>query len=106
MMDFLELITDSVNLFDIFVLIVLVYNVIQCFVKGFSLSLILFMKWVLTTIITIILDPKFQPVVSQYIESDFINNIGLGIAIFILTIFITILIGKTLRKKVTWTGVV
>jgi len=59
----------------------------------------------LTTIITIILVPKFQPVVSQYIESDFINNIGLGIAIFILTLFITILIGKTLSRTVTWTGV-
>ena len=69
------------------------------------MSLILFMKWVLTTIITIILVPKFQPVVSQYIESDFINNIGLGIAIFILTLFITILIGKTLSRTVTWTGV-
>ena len=60
MMDFLEHITDSVNLFDIFVLIVLMYNVIQCFVKGFSLSLILFMKWVLTTIITIILSSKIS----------------------------------------------
>ena len=104
-MDFLEHITDSVNLFDIFVLIVLMYNVIQCFVKGFSLSLILFMKWVLTTIITIILVPKFQPVVSQYIESEFINNVGLGIAIFIITLFLIIVIGKTMSKAVTWTGV-
>ena len=32
---------------------------------------------------TIILVPKFQPTVSEYIESEFINNIGLGIAIFI-----------------------
>ena len=49
--------------------------------------------------------PKFQPVVSNYIESEFINNFGLGIAIFIFTLFITILIGKTLSKAVTWTGV-
>ena len=40
--------------------------------KGFSLSLISFMKWVLTTIITIILVPKLQPIVSDYIESDFL----------------------------------
>ena len=105
MTDFFKDIADSVNLFDIFVLIVLMYNIIQCFVKGFSLSLILFMKWVLTTIITIILVPKFQPVVSQYIESDFINNVGLGIAIFIFTLFIIILVGKTLSRAVTWTGV-
>tara|TARA_B100001939_G_C16864070_1_gene583215 strand:- start:449 stop:901 length:453 start_codon:yes stop_codon:yes gene_type:complete len=73
--------------------------------KGFSLSLISFMKWVLTTIITIILVPKLQPIVSDYIESDFINSIGLGVAIFIFTLFIIILIGKSLGKAVTWTGV-
>jgi membrane protein required for colicin V production len=63
------------------------------------------MKWVLSTIITIILVPKLQPVVSEYIQSEFINNLGLGIAIFIITLFVTILIGKTLSKAVTWTGV-
>ena len=88
-----------------FFLIILIYCVIQCFLKGFSLSLISFMKWILSTIITIILVPKFQPIVSEYIQSEFINNVGLGIAIFIFTLFITILIGKTLSKAVTWTGV-
>ena len=53
------------------------------------------MKWVFHNV-TIILVPKFQPVVSDYIESEFINNIGLGIGIFILTLFFTILIGKLL----------
>ena len=102
---FLEDLTNFINLFDIFFLIVLIYNIIQCFVKGFSLSLISFMKWVLSTIITIILVPKLQPIVSEYVQSEFINNMGLGIAIFILTLFIIILIGKTLSKAVTWTGV-
>ena len=102
---FLEDLTNFINLFDIFFLIVLIYNIIQCFVKGFSLSLISFMKWVLSTIITIILVPKLQPIVSEYVQSEFINNMGLGIAIFILTLFIIILIGKTLSKVVTWTGV-
>ena len=86
--------TNFINLFDIFFLIVLIYNIVQCFVKGFSLSLISFMKWVLSTIITIILVPKLQPIVSEYVQSEFINNMGLGIAIFILTLFIIILIGK------------
>ena len=63
------------------------------------------MKWVISTIITIILVPRFQPTVSEYIESEFINSVGLGVAIFSITLFITILIGKTLSKAVTWTGV-
>ena len=101
----LESFYNSINLFDIFFLVILIYCIIQCFLKGFSLSLISFMKWVLSTIVTIILVPKFQPLISEYIESQFINNFGLGIAIFIFTLFITILIGKTLSKAVTWTGV-
>ena len=63
------------------------------------------MKWVVSTVVTIILVPKLQPTISEYIQSDFINSFGLGIAIFIFTLFITIVIGKTLSKAVTWTGV-
>ncbi len=96
---------SNINLFDIFVIIILIYNIFQCFFKGFSLSLISFSKWVLSTIITIILVPKLQPFTKDYIQSEFVNNVGLGITIFILTLFITIIIGKTLSKAVTWTGV-
>jgi len=103
--DFLVDSIKNINLLDFFFLIILVYSVIQCFLKGFSLSLISFMKWVLSTVVTIILVPKFQPLVAEYIESQFINNVGLGALIFIFTLFITILIGKTLSKVVTWTGV-
>ena len=102
--NFLEFIS-SINLFDVFVSLIFIYCIIQCFLKGFSLSLISFMKWVLSTIVTIILVPKLQPTVSEYIESEFINNVGLGIAVFIFTLFLTIVIGKTLSKAVTWTGV-
>ena len=105
MTDLLYNFFDNINLIDVFFLIVVTYNVIQCFLKGFSLSLISFMKWVLSTVVTIILVPKLQPIVSEYIQSEFINSLGLGIAIFIFTLFLTILIGKTLSKAVTWTGV-
>ena len=105
MINFFEQTIKSINLFDIFFLIVLFYFVLQCFIKGFSLSLISFMKWILSTIVTIILVPKFQPIVSEYIQSEFINNVGLGVSIFIFTLFTTILIGKTLSRAVTWTGV-
>ena len=105
MIEELQELVSSVNFFDISVFIIVIYNVVQCFYKGFTLSLISFSKWILSTIVTIILVPKLQPIVSEYIQSEFINNLGLGIGIFIITLFITILVGKTLSKAVTWTGV-
>ena len=104
MKDFLDILSN-INIFDVIFLILMIYFIIQCFLKGFSLSLISFMKWIISTVVTIILVPKFQPIISEYIESEFINSIGLGASIFVFTLFIIILIGKSLSRAVTWTGV-
>ena len=96
---------DSVNWFDSVIGVIMFYSIIQCYVKGFSLSLISFMKWILSTVITIILVPKLRPWVSDYIESEFINNVGIGIVVFIFTLFLIIVIGRGLSRAVTWTGV-
>ena len=101
----LENFFDYLNFFDIFVILVFIYCVIQCFLKGFTLSLISFMKWVFSTIVTIILVPKLQPTIVEYVDSPFINSVGLGIGIFILTLFVSILIGRMLGRIVKWTGV-
>ena len=98
-------ILSNINIFDIIFLILMIYFIIQCFLKGFSLSFISFMKWVFALVITIVLVPKLQPWVNDYIESEFINNFGIGIVVFIITIFLTILAGKSLSRVVTWTGV-
>ena len=105
MTDFFKSVIENINLFDLSIILIFFYNILQCSTKGFSLSVISFMKWVLSTIITIILVPKLQPYVSDYIQSEFVNNIGLGVLIFIFTLFLTILVGKTLSRAVTWTGV-
>ena len=101
--DFLGIILD-INVFDIIFTIILIYSIIQCFIKGFSLSFISFLKWILSLIITIVLVPKLQPWVSEYIDSPFINNVGLGIFIFVVSLFVLVIIGKSLGKAVTWTG--
>ncbi len=103
--NFIKDIFSVINLFDATIIFIFFYCIIQCFLKGFSLSLISFMKWVISTVVTIIFVPKLQPIVSEYIESEFINNVGLGIAIFTFTLFSIILLGKVVSKTVTWTGV-
>ena len=96
---------EKMNFFDLIFILTIIYFVIRCGIKGFTLSLISFMKWVLSAVITILLLPKLQPIVSDYIESQFINNFGLGLLIFIFTLFLTIVVGKALGRAVTWTGV-
>jgi len=103
--DFITELINKLNWFDIIFALVLIYSVIQCFMKGFSMSVISFMKWIFSIIITIILVPKLQPWISDYIESDFVNNVGLGLVIFVCSLFIIILVGKSLGRAVTWTGV-
>ena len=104
-LSFFENLFNSVNFFDMIFCLIMSYSVIQCFLKGFSLSVISFMKWIFSTVVTIILVPKFQPWVSEYIKSDFVNNVGIGIIIFICTLFVTIIAGRALSRAVTWTGV-
>ena len=95
----------NINLFDLAFIILIIYFVIQCFLKGFSLSFMSFMKCIFALVVTIFLVPKLQPYVNNYIESDFINNFGIGIVVFVCTIFLTIVAGKSLGRAVTWTGV-
>ncbi len=102
--DFIKIFLN-LNLFDVAVSVIFLYCIVQCFLRGFSLSLIYFMKWILSLVITIILLPKLQPFLSEYIESEFINSVGLGVLVFIIILFLTIVIGKALSRTVKWTGV-
>ena len=105
MLSFFNNLIASLNFFDFIVILIFLYCVTQCLLKGFTLSIISFMKWVVSVVITIIMVPKLQPIVRDYIESEFINSVGLGIVIFIFTLFLTIVVGKSVNRAVTWTGV-
>ena len=47
---------------------------------------------------------RVNPFVQNYIESDFIADIGLGIFMYILSLFVIINIGKAIGRVVTWSG--
>ena len=98
------LIRENVVLFDIIFLIFIIYFSVQCFAKGFFLSLISFLKWILALIVTIILIPKLDPYVSDYIKNEYVSGIGLGIAIYIFSLFLLILLGKSLGRLFSYTG--
>ena len=104
MSDAIEFIQNNVSAFDLIVFLILLYSMAQCTAKGFMRSLLSFLKWLLALIITIILVPKLNPWVHDYIESKFIADIGLGVFIYIVSLFVIIVIGKAISRAVTWTG--
>ena len=104
MPDVIESIQSSISALDLVVFLIVVYSMAQCTTKGFMRSLLSFSKWLLALIITIILVPKLNPWVQDYIESKFITDIGLGVFIYIVSLFVIINIGKAISSAVTWSG--
>jgi len=104
MNNIIEIIQNNILAFDLTVFLIILYSIIQCGAKGFMRSLMSFSKWLVALIVTIILVPKLNPWVQDYIESKFISDIGLGIFIYVISLFIIINIGKAINKVVTWYG--
>jgi|TARA_B100001093_G_scaffold258777_1_gene247458 membrane protein required for colicin V production len=104
MNSFIDFLKDDILLFDIVFVITILYNTVKCLSQGFSLSFLSSLKWIASAVATIILVPRLQPWVGDYIESDFINNVGIGVFVFIVTLFVSILLGKSIGRTVKWTG--
>ena len=104
MSDVIEFIQNNISAFDLIVFLIIVYSMAQCAAKGFMRSLLSFSKWILALVITIILVPKLNPWVQDYIESKFVADIGLGAFIYIVSLFVIINIGKAIGRAVKYTG--
>ena len=105
MNNLIEFVKEDILFFDIIFVLLILYNIIKCFSDGFSLSFLSSLKWIASIIATIIFVPKLQPWVGNYIESDFIHNVGIGVSVFVITLFVSIVFGKAIGRTVTWTGV-
>ena len=104
MSDIIQFIQNSVSAFDLIVFLIIIYSMARSMAQGFMMSLLSFSKWLIALIITIILVPKLNPWIQDYIESKFITDIGLGIFVYIVSLFVIINIGKAISKTITYTG--
>ena len=96
---------EAISIIDLIYLLISIFSLIQCYKKGFVLSTLSMAKWLLAYIITLILFPKIKPYLKGTIDSEYILDVGLGIAIFIVVIFLVLLINKGISKAVTYTGI-
>ena len=104
----LEILADfykATSVLDLIYLVITIWSLISCYKKGFILSILSMAKWLLAYVITLILFPRVKPYVEDIIDNEYVLDVGLGIAIFIVVIFLVLLVNKGISKAVRYTGI-
>ena len=96
---------NKTSIIDFLYLVVTVISLIQCYTKGFVLSVLSMAKWILAYVITLILFPTVKPYFKDIIDSEYVLDVSLGITIFVVVIFLVLLINKGISKAVSYTGI-
>ena len=104
MVEILKEFFNLISLIDLVYLILTILSLIKCYRKGFVLSILAMAKWLLAYVITLIIFPKVKPYVKDIIDNEYVLDIGLGIIIFIIVIFLVLLVNKGISKAIRYTG--
>ena len=96
---------EASSIIDLIYIIITIWSLISCYRKGFVLSILSMAKWLLAYVITLILFPRVKPYVEDIIDNEYVLDVGLGIAIFIVVIFLVLLVNKGISKAVKYTGI-
>ena len=96
---------ESTSIIDLIYIIITILSLIKCYQKGFVLSVLSMAKWLLAFIITLFIFPRVKPYLKDVIDNEYVLDVGLGIAIFIIVIFFVLMINKGISKAVRYTGI-
>ena len=96
---------DATSIIDLIYLVITILSLIKCYKKGFVLSILSMMKWLLAYIITLIIFPRIKPFLKNIIDNEYVLDIGLGITIFVVVIFFVLMVNKGISKAVRYTGI-
>ena len=96
---------DATSIIDIIFLIITILSLIKCYKKGFVLSILSMAKWFLAYVITLIIFPRIKPYLEDVIDNEYVLDVGLGVAIFVIVIFLVLMISKGISKAVRYTGI-
>ena len=95
---------ESTSLIDIFYIVITILSLIKCYKKGFVLSILSMAKWLVAYIITLIIFPKIKPYFKDIIDNEYVLDISLGVAIFVVVIFLVLMVNKGISKAINYTG--
>ena len=96
---------NATSIIDITYIIITILSLIKCCKKGFVLSILSMAKWLLAYVITLLIFPRIKPYLKDVIDNEYVLDIGLGVAIFVVVIFLVLMINKGLSKAIRYTGI-
>ena len=96
---------EKISIIDLIYLILTILSLIKCYKKGFVLSILSMAKWLLAYIITLIIFPRAKPYLKNVIDNEYVLDVGLGISIFIIVIFLVLMINRGISKAIKYTGI-
>ena len=105
MLDVFKDFYNSISIIDLAYLLITLFSLIKCYKKGFVLSLLSMSKWLLAYVITLLTFPKVKPYFKDIIDSEYVLDVGLGIIIFIIVIFLILMINKGIGKAISYSGI-
>ena len=95
---------ENTSIIDLLYLVLTIFSLIKCYKKGFVLSILSMAKWLVAYIITLIIFPKIKPYFKNIIDNEYVLDVGLGITIFVVVIFLVLMINKGISKAINFTG--
>ena len=105
MLDLIKDFYGAVSIIDLSYILITVLSLIKCYKKGFVLSILSMTKWFLAYVITLIIFPKVKPYLKDIIDNEYVLDIGLGIIIFVIVIFLVLMVNKGISRAVKYTGI-
>ena len=105
MLETLEDFYNVASIIDIMFLILTILSLIKCYKKGFVLSVLSIAKWLLAYVITLMIFPRIKPYLKDIIDNEYVLDVGLGVTIFIVVIFLVLMINKGISKAIRYTGI-
>jgi len=105
MADVLKEFYETRSVIDLIYIIITIFSLIKCYKKGFVLSILSMAKWLLAYAITLIIFPRVKPYFKDIIDNEYVLDIGLGITIFIIVIFLVLMVNRGISKAVSYSGI-
>jgi membrane protein required for colicin V production len=105
MPDVLNEFYEATSIIDLIYLIITISSLVKCYKKGFVLSVLSMSKWLLACVITLIVFPKIKPFFKDIIDNEYLIDVGLGVSIFVIVLFLVLMISKGISKAVSYSGI-